>query len=391
MEHMTNAQSQQPALREIAIAPQEYPIQTSSIPDAPGISHIPAADAAAEPYGAYDEAYADEAYEAHDEYDAYAAQIAAVRSQGRLETWLQLARPLTLPLSLFAVLAPLAWLYAQGERLSWLLALSAFVAVGLAHLGANLLDEYLEYARSSASWLHTLDHDPVTRPLLADAPIHPLDVLRASVILLVMGALVGVPLALAGGPMVAGIGLFGLLIAFLYSATTIAFKRLPLGDLAVLLTLGPGIMLVTVLAQDKPITLPLLLLSFALGCFALGVTEIARLRNPQGDKANGYHTLVTLLGPGAARTLCGLGLLAAFALVFYLALPPDGPHGALLVVLAIPATLSAFVGILRAGHPFSRQQIFSEALWAYLQFAGWLTLGLLLTGAILQIATLYFS
>ncbi|MEO7002180.1 MAG: prenyltransferase [Ktedonobacterales bacterium] len=343
---------------------------------------------------AYNETDSTDAYDETDSMDAYDEQMgqtAAVRSRGALATWLQLARPLTLPLSLFAVLAPLALLYAQGEQFSWLLALCAFVAVGLAHMGANLLDEYLEYVRSSTSWLHAFDHDPATRPLLADAAIHPLDVLRASVVLLVMGALAGVPLALVGGPVVAGLGLLGLLISFLYSATSIAFKRLPLGDLAALLTLGPGIALVTVLAQRKPFTLSLLLLSLALGCFALAVTEIARLRDPRGDAANGYHTLVTLLGERAARTLCGLALLAAFALVFVVALPTDGPHGALLVIVALPAALLTFVGATHAAHPFTRRQMFHEALWAYVQFAGSLTLGLLLTGAILQIATLYFS
>ncbi|HUY75565.1 MAG TPA: prenyltransferase [Ktedonobacterales bacterium] len=299
--------------------------------------------------------------------------------------WARLAHPATLLLSTAPVLVGLAAVWARWGKLSLPLALCAFFGVALVHAGANILDEYLEFARRSGSWGDVFNHDPASRPLLAQVGLYPLDALRVSVITLAVGALVGVPLILAGGWPIAVLGALGVAVAFLYSATSYALKRLPLGDLAVLLALGPGVMVATILSQRKTPTIPELLVSVALGCFALAVTLISHLRDPQADAANNYRTIVLLAGERTTRLICGAALIAAFALVVVAALLPGAEHGALLALVALPGALVAFSGAAQASSLPTRQMAFTRALRAYAIYAIALIVGLALTGAIFRV------
>jgi len=306
-------------------------------------------------------------------------------SLSSLVAWARLAHPPTLLLSTAPVLVALAAVWARWGKVSLPLAACAFFGVALVHAGANILDEYLEFARRSGSWSNFLDHDPASRPLLAQVGLYPLDALRVSVITLAIGALVGVPLIVAGGWPIAVLGALGVAVAFLYSATSYALKRLPLGDLAVLLALGPGVMVATILSQRKTPTLPELLVGIALGCFALAVTLISHLRDPQADAANNYRTIVLLAGERTTRILCAAAFIAAFALVIIAALLPGAEHGALVAVVALPGALVAFSGAAQASSLPTRQMAFARALRAYATYAIALIVGLALTGAVFRV------
>src|SRR5579875_2248633 len=302
-----------------------------------------------------------------------------------LIAWVRLAHPSTLLLSTMPVLVALAALWARGGRFSWPLAACAFFGVGLAHAGANILDEYLEYARRVHTWNHFLDNDPNSAPLLARVPVYHLDALRVSVVVLALGALAGVPLIISGGWRVAVIGVIGLLIAFFYSATNFALKRIPIGDLAVLLALGPGVLAATIFSQRATPTFPEWLLSVGLGCFALAVALVSHLRDPRADVANNYRTLVLLVGERATRVICGFAFFGAFAFTIAAALLPGAAHGVLLAVVALPYTLIALTGAARASSLTTRALAFRSAIRAYATYALALVIGLAATGVYFRI------
>ncbi len=117
-------------------------------------------------------------------------------------------------------------------------------ASSLVQAGASLLDTYLEHARfvqhQAAEWedgdesgLHTL---------LLRAGIYPLDVLRVSIMLLVLGGIAGIPLVASGGyGSVGSSALAGYSRCLPLLVHGAALKRYPVGDLLILLALGPGI------------------------------------------------------------------------------------------------------------------------------------------------------
>ena len=299
-------------------------------------------------------------------------------------TWLRLIRPAALLLVLLPALTALALLWVRSARIHALPAISGLISLTLVQAGASLLDVYLEYARRAR--LPDSDrYDLLTaRALLAHSGAPPLNVLRVSIALLALGALVGIPLVVSGGWSVVLLGVVGLAIAFLFSATAFALKRFSLADLLVGLALGPGIITGMMLAQRHSPTGRDLLLGCALGLLAMLPAVGAHLRDAQQDKALGRRTLVTTLGDGVGRAIYALCLLAGFALLVFAALPRGAPHGALLGFFALPAFSTPLTGVFRAKPGRAREQIVLQELRAYAVFGFWLLLGLAINAMLIS-------
>jgi 1,4-dihydroxy-2-naphthoate octaprenyltransferase len=302
----------------------------------------------------------------------------------QLERW---SRAVRLPL-LVCALAPVvvagAALWAQGARISLVLLADTLAAASLLMAGANLLDAYLEHVRNA----RLAERDPATSAARALSPltgslgasgVYPLDALRVAILLLVAGAVLGIPLAVAGGWPVGVLGVVGLAAALFYSATSYALKRVPLGELAVLLALGPGLVTVTVLAQRRPLTPMLALLGLGLGLFATGVLEANNLRALAPEIRDGRVTLVRLLGQTRGRLLFVGCLLGAYALAVAAALAPGAPHGVLAVLFSLPVAVLPLTGGMRARSAAPLNLVVEGAVQSYIAFAAWLAIGLLLS------------
>jgi 1,4-dihydroxy-2-naphthoate octaprenyltransferase len=299
--------------------------------------------------------------------------------------WPAVLRLRTLYFALVPTLVALILLISHGAQLSPVVAIAAVISVALVQLGASLLDTYLEHARfvrhraeewedGDESGVHTL---------LLRSGIYPLDALRVSILLLALGAAAGIPLVASGGALVALLGVAGLLAAFLYSSTGFALKRYPIGDLLILLALGPGIVTTVMLAAHHTPSLGDLELALALGFFALAPVEALHLRDLAYDRAHRRRALVTLLGSRRGRALYGFCMLAGYLLVALAALPPGQPHGALLAFLGLPAMVIPLTGSWTAGPILARAPVVEQAIRAYLVTGIWLMLGLLLNTIIL--------
>jgi 1,4-dihydroxy-2-naphthoate polyprenyltransferase len=300
--------------------------------------------------------------------------IAAVPS--RPVVWLRLVRPSSLLLVLVPALTALALLWVRGAKMMALPALAGLLSLVLVQAGASLLDVYLEYARRAHLPESERNDQMTARALLAHSSVSPMGVLRVSILLLILGAIVGIPLIVTGGWPVAVLGLVGLTIAFLFSATTIALKRFSLSDVIIALALGPGVVAGMMLAQRHTPTGRDLLFAVALGLLAVLPAEGAHLRDAKQDAALGRSTLVTALGDRAGRAVYLVCLLAAYALLAVAALPQGAPHGALLAFFALPSFAIPASGALLAAPGYAREQVVMQELRAYAIFGFWLLLGL---------------
>ena len=327
---------------------------------------------------------AEEAQEPLAELAAYGDAPAAQQSLAR--QWLSLARPATLALPLAPVLATLCLLWSAGTALKPLPAISIALAAVLVLMGANVLDEYLEFERASGSdWFAADDGRYFAGHALADSDIRPLSALRAGLGLLALGALAGVPAVVAGGGRVLALGAAGLLVAFQYSATSFALKRLPASELILALALGPGIACATIFAERRSVSLHDTLPGIALGLFTLSVVETLHLRDASAAAAAGRWTIAALLRGWPARALYTLGMLGAFAIVAYLALANTVALGALAALLALPSASVALTGVLRAQSASARHLAARQSLRAYTTFAILLMLGLLAGGMVTRV------
>ncbi|HEX5157720.1 MAG TPA: prenyltransferase [Ktedonobacterales bacterium] len=302
----------------------------------------------------------------------------------RLGAWVRLIRPSALLLVLVPALTALALLWLRGVTVLALPALAGIASLALVQAGASLLDVYLECARR-AHLPETERRDHLTaRALLARSAINPLNVLRLSILLIVFGALAGIPLVISGGWPVALLGLAGVAIAFLFSATSFALKRFPLADFVIGLALGPGIVAGMMLAQRHAPTGRDLLFAGALGFLAMLPAAGAHLRDAQQDALLGRKTLVTVLGDGLGRTIYLVWLLAAMALLVLAALPHGAPHGALLGFLALPSFSIPVSGALVAKPGYARAQVVLQERRAYALFAFWFLFGLAINAILIS-------
>jgi 1,4-dihydroxy-2-naphthoate octaprenyltransferase len=304
--------------------------------------------------------------------------------------WLAVIRPRMLFFALVPALVAVVLVLLHGSQLSPVVGVSALVSVLLIQAGASLLDTYLEHARYVQHAPDTWEDDDESglHTLLIRSGVHPLGVLRASMLLLALGAVAGIPLVIAGGAFVAFLGVAGLLATFIYSSTTYAFKRTPLGDLLILLALGPGIVATILLAAHRVPSPGDLGLAVALGFFALAPVEALHLRDLEHDRTYRRRTLATLLGARRARALYGVCILAGCVFLLLAALPAGQPHGALLALLALPSAAIPLTGSWVAGPVLARTPVVAQAVRAYIVTGVWLLLGLILNLIFLLVSAL---
>ncbi|PWT79050.1 MAG: hypothetical protein C5B60_00305 [Chloroflexi bacterium] len=314
---------------------------------------------------------------------------APTQASTTLLAWIRLCRPPTLLLGLAPVLVTLAYLWATGAPLLALPLLGMLISTSSVLAGASMLDEYLEFERTIHR-RHLEDNGGgyYARNVLEGTGIPPMSALRVSHGLLGFGIAVGLPLIKVGGSPLLVLGALGLTIAILYSATNYALKRLPIGELAVFLALGPGLSAATALSQGRRPTLPAVELGLAFGVFALALVLAAHLRDQEADRAISRWTLIQLSGNRTGSILYTICLVIAYLLVILVALPKGATHGAALAILSLPATLFAWTGVSRALVRRSRHLAVRHTLRAYTRFAFWIFTGLLVGGLIVRLVAL---
>lgn len=292
--------------------------------------------------------------------------------------WIALCRPRTWVLTGAPVVVALTLVWAHGAKLLPMPAVLALAAAVIAHAGANMLDAYLEAERGRrTTWLegtvdHRLPHDRLGS--------HRLRVLRVSFLLLAVGACIGLPLIEFGGWPVAALGAGGLLVAFLYSSTRYALKRLPLGELLLFLALGPGLVATTVLAQRQHVTPDELLIGCALGLFATALLELPRVRMAWQAATPDHSAVLTL-----RRWLFALCLVGAYALVTVAALTQVPAQGAAAVLLSLPTALVVLTGGVRAQGTLVLGLAARQTLRAYTLFAALVVAGVVLVPVAIRV------
>jgi 1,4-dihydroxy-2-naphthoate octaprenyltransferase len=299
----------------------------------------------------------------------------------RLARWMHIARAPVLLCSLAPVAISATLLWTRGVRISVPLLASTLGAAVLVQAGANVLDAYLDHLRTQ----HMVRIDPSSSTVrrfsrslsaLLEADIYPRDAFRVAALLFGCGALCGIPLLIAGGWPVVILGAVGALVAVLYSSTSFALKRLPLGELVVFLGLGPGLIALTLFVQHQTASAQEVSIGIGLGLFALALVEAANLRAVSPEIRDGRLTVVRLLGPWRGRLFYAVCLIGAYLVVVGVALLPNMAHSAVLVLCSLPMTVVPLTGALRAKGAAALSRVVQYTVRAYAYFAFWLIVGL---------------
>ncbi len=208
--------------------------------------------------------------------------------------WLRATRPRTLSASVAPVLAGSALaLRGHFSILRFLLALVGAVAIQAA---TNMLNEHFDHVQG-------LD---LTRPKRADMVVQTGEMghnslLYGGTVAMLLGSLCGLVLVFMTGPSLLVVGLLSVMAGYAYTARPIALGYHALGELTVILFMGPVIVMGANFVQTGHWTASALLLSVPLGMLVTAILHVNNVRDMDDDRTNGKRTLANLLGRRVAE------------------------------------------------------------------------------------------
>lgn len=276
-----------------------------------------------------------------------------------LGEWIRIWRDGIRPFYLWFAILPLA----LGSALAWLASIStqkpfgdfhpqrfgaALIAVCLLQIGANLINDYYDY-------IGGVDTSNSLGPggLIQQGLIKPARVLAMGLFLLIIGAFIGLLVALYGGIAAFIFGALGLLGAYFYSAPPRALSALTLGEVTSFWVFGPLLTLGAYIIQRGKIdTLPLIC-GVSLGLLISAALYINDMRDTESDGQAHKYTLASLLGIRTNRVICTLLFLGAYAPMLVLGVPSHGPHLVLITLWTLPGLVAILVSLYRTTTPAS--------------------------------------
>lgn len=239
--------------------------------------------------------------------------------------WIQAARPKTLP----AALAPVA----MGMAIAWrdgvfdlLPALAAAVGAVLIQVATNFANDYFDGVKGTDTEARLGPQRAVQAGLVS-----PRTMLRAFIGTFALAAAIGGYLAWHAGWPIVVIGSLSILFGVLYTGGPRPLGYMGLGDILVLVFFGPVATAGTYFVQSITWSPQAIVAGIAPGLLGVALLTVNNLRDLEGDRLAGKHTLAARFGPRFAKA----ELLACIV-------------GAALVPIALWALMDAPVGVLFA-------------------------------------------
>jgi 1,4-dihydroxy-2-naphthoate octaprenyltransferase len=207
------------------------------------------------------------------------------------------------------VIATFAYLFSKGmlpiEWRSLLVFLLSVLGVIVLHSAGNLLSDWADYRSGVDS------EQAYAVPNLVFGHFQPVEYLRMSIFLFVLGCLIGVGVVLLSGPAVLLVGAAGVLLTVLYSF----LKYHALGDLDIFIIFGILTVLGSTAAATGAIVWDALVLSVPLGIITVSVLHANNTVDTESDRSAGIKTFAMLIGLEASSRLYRCYMLLPFACI----------------------------------------------------------------------------
>jgi 1,4-dihydroxy-2-naphthoate octaprenyltransferase len=254
-----------------------------------------------------------------------------------------LLRPHTLTASFIPVLigSALGW-KTTGHLQPGLLAAMLAASI-LIQSATNMFNVYFDFVRG----LDTAESVGIAGAITHDG-VKPAAILRCAICLFGVATLLGAYICFESSWWVALIGAISMLVGYLYTGGPYPIAATPFGELFAGGFMGSGIILLSCFIQQGFVSAHAVLVSIPSAILIAAILTANNIRDREGDKANGRHTLAILLGHRWAVALLACSLAAAnlwiVAMVSVRMLSP----WTLLVLGSIEPSIAA-VRIFRAG------------------------------------------
>lgn len=295
-----------------------------------------------------------------------------------LKEWVAATRYWSFPVSSMPVIATFAYLFSEGmlplEWRSLLVFVLSVLGVIVLHSAGNLLSDWADYRSGVDS------EQAYAVPNLVFGHFQPVEYLRMSIVLFVLGCLIGVGVVLLSGPAVLLVGAAGVLLTVLYSF----FKYHALGDLDIFIIFGILTVLGSTAAATGAIVWDALVLSVPLGIITVSVLHANNTVDIETDGAAGIKTFAMLLGAKASSILYRVYMVLPFlCIVVSVCVGWLRPLALICLIAAVPAWKNfAQAGQFAQKGLDAMNGLDQGSAQMQLVFSGLLSLGLLVAGLI---------
>ena len=203
-----------------------------------------------------------------------------------------------------------------GATIDPLIAAGAFAAIFFVEVGKNAINDLVDWRSGADAAVTAEERSPFSggKRTIVDSLLTEDDLTAIAWIAMIAAGAIGVAVASLTNPALLILGAVAAGVAAVYSLPPFKLSYRGFGELAVLLTYGPGIVIGSVLLFQAPMTREVVTTSFCLGLIIANVLFINEVPDERADRIAGKRTLVVRLGRDRATTIFGLIFAAAFAL-----------------------------------------------------------------------------
>jgi len=303
------------------------------------------------------------------------ASRASARVEGRTmqwRAWLRATRPFSftasvIPVTLGAALAATAGVFKPG------LFLLTLLGSVLIHAGANMANDYYDHVKGVDTPASLGPSGVIQRGLLTPAQL-----LRGTAVCFGLGIVIGLYLVVAAGWEILWLGLVSVPLAFFYTGKPFHLGYQGLGELIVLIFMGPVMVLGSYFVQVQRFELAPLLLSLPVALLVAAILHANNLRDREGDRASGKRTLANLLGRAGGVWEYFLLVFGSYVLVLVLAGLQLAPPATLLTLLTLPTAVSLARVVATTDEGRALNVVLRKTAGLHLRFGALLILGVLL-------------
>ncbi|MBW3603083.1 MAG: 1,4-dihydroxy-2-naphthoate polyprenyltransferase [Actinobacteria bacterium] len=256
-----------------------------------------------------------------------------------LGTWLQAARPRTLPAAVVPVLVGTA---SADRVVAWRLAAALTVALAV-QVGVNFANDYFDGVRG----VDTPDRVGPRRAV-ASGLVAPARMRAAMIGAFAVACVAGLALAAAAGWWLVGVGAMCVAAALGYSGGPRPYASAALGEVFVFVFFGLVATVGSAYVQAARVPVVAVAAALPVGLLATAILVVNNLRDIATDRAAGKATLAVRMGPGATRRLYRRLVYGAFALLVPVAVAA-GAIWPLLAVAAAPLGRRAVAAVAGSG------------------------------------------
>lgn len=288
------------------------------------------------------------------------------------KVWWKLTRPHTLTASFAPVLLGTA-LAIHETSIHFGLFMAMLIASLLIQAATNMFNEYYDYKRG----LDTEESVGIGGTIVRDG-INPSTIMKIALGFYGVSILIGVYICINTTWWLAAIGLFCMLIGYLYTGGPFPIAHTPFGEIFSGFFMGMGIILIAFYIQAGTITPTSVLISVPSFILVGAIMLSNNIRDLDGDKEFGRKTLAILLGrENAIKLLAGM-FIVSYIWIFILMMMGYTSAWLAIVVLSAPKAIRATKGFIGKTIPITMMPAMKATAQTNTIFAFLLSAGLFL-------------